>query len=139
MPQVAKVLELQLQHQSFSEYSGLISFRIDWFDRAVQETLKSLLQHQSLKASVLWHSVFFVIHPSHPYMTTGKTIALTTWTFVSKVISLLFNTLSKFVIAFLPRSQCLLILWLHSLSTMILGHKKIKISYSLHFSPFYLP
>ena len=80
-----------------------------------------------------------MVHLSHPYMTTGKTIALTTWTFVSKVISLLFNTLSKFVIAFLPRSQCLLILWLQSLSTMILGHKKIKISYSLHFSPFYLP
>ena len=97
-----------------NEYSGLISFRIDWFDRAVQETLKSLLQHQSLKASVLWHSVFFVIHPSHPYMTARKTIALTIWTSFSKVVSLLLNTLSRFVIAILPRSKCLLISWLQS-------------------------
>ena len=102
-----------------NEYSGLISFRIDWFDRAVQETLKSLLQHQSLKASVLWHSVFFVIHPSHPYMTARKTIALTIWTSFSKVVSLLLNTLSRFVIAILPRSKCLLILWLHSPSALI--------------------
>ena len=95
------------------EYSGLISFRIDWFDLfAVQGTLKSLLQHHSSKASVLWRSAFFTVQLSHPYMTTGKTIALTRWTFVGKVMSLLFNMLSKLVIAFLPRSKCLLISWL---------------------------
>ena len=105
--QVAKVWELQLQQQSFSEYSGLISFSIDWFDfLAVQGTLKSLLQHHSSKASILRHSAFFIVHLSHPYLTTGKTIALTTrWTFVGKVMSLLFNTLSRLVIAFLPRSN----------------------------------
>ena len=92
-----------------NEYSGLISFRIDWFDLlAVQETLKSLLQHHSLKASVLWCSAFLMVQLSHTYKTTGKTIALTRWTFVSKVISLLFNMLSKFAIAF-PKSTCLLI------------------------------
>ena len=91
----------------------LISFRIDWLDLlAVQETLKSLLQHHNLKTSILWHSAFFIVQLSHSYMTTGKTIVLTRWTFVSKVISLLFNTLSRFVITFLPRSNCLLILWL---------------------------
>ena len=95
------------------EYSGLISFRIDWFDLfAVQGTLKSLLQHHSSKASVLWRSALFIVQLSHPYMTTGKTIALTRWTFVGKVMSLLFNMLSKLVIAFLPRSKCLLISWL---------------------------
>ena len=93
-----------------SEYSGLISFRMDWLDLlAVQGTLKSLLQHQSLKASILWCSTFFMVQLSHPYMTTGKTIALTIWTFVCKVMSLLFNILSRFVIAFIPRSKCLLI------------------------------
>ena len=93
-----------------SEYSRLISFRIEWFDLlAVQGTLKSLLQHHSLKASILWHSAFFMVQLSHPYMTTGKTITLTRRTFVSKVISLLFNMLSSFVIAFLPRSKSLLI------------------------------
>ena len=92
------------------EYSGLISFRIDWFDLlAVQGTLKSLLQHHSSKASVFRHSAFFMVQLSHPYMTIGKTIALTIWTFISKVMSLLFNTLSRFVIAFLPRIKCLLI------------------------------
>ena len=91
-----------------NEYSGLISFRMDWLDLlAVQGTLKSLLQHHSSKASVLWHSAFFIVQLSHPYMTTGKTVALTRRTFVSKVMSLLFNTLSRFV-AFLPRSKCLL-------------------------------
>ena len=96
-----------------NEYSGLISFRIDWFDlSAVQETLKSLLQHYSLKASILWCSAFFMVQLSHPYMTTGKSIALTIWAFVSKVMYLFFNTLSKFVIAFLPRSMCLFISWL---------------------------
>ena len=93
-----------------NEYSGLISFRIDWFDLvAVQGTLKNLLQHHSSKTSVLWHSALFMVQLSHPYMTTGKTIALTRRTFVGKVMSLLFNMLSRFVIAFLPRSKCLLI------------------------------
>ena len=92
--QVAKVLEFQLQHQSSNEYSGLISFRIDWFDLlAVQRTLKSLLQHHSSKASILQCTAFFIVQLSHPYMTTGKTIALTRWTFVGKVMSLLFNML----------------------------------------------
>ena len=95
-----------------NESSGLISFRIDWFDLAVQGMLKSLLQHHSLKASILWCSAFFMVHLSHPYMTTGKTIALTRWTFVSKVMSLLFNTLSRLVTAFLPKSKRLLISWL---------------------------
>ena len=114
-------MELQLQHQS-----GLISFGIDWFDLAVQGTLKSLLQHHSSKASVLQHSAFFVVQLSHPYMTAGKTIALTRWTFVSKVMSLLFNTQSRLVIALLPRSKHLLISWVESLSAVILGPKKIK-------------
>ena len=89
---------------SFNEYSGLISFRIDWFDLAVQGTLKSLLQHHNLKASILWLSAFSIVQLSHPYMTTGKNIALTRWTFVGKIMSLLCNTLSRFIIAFLPRS-----------------------------------
>ena len=97
---------------SSSEYSGLISFRTDWFDLpAVQGTLKSLLQHHSSKASVLWHSAFYIVQLSHPYVITGKTIALTELTFVSKVMSLLFNMLSRLVIAFLPRSKRLLISW----------------------------
>ena len=96
-----------------NEYSGLISFRIIWFDLlAVQGTLKSLLQYHSSEASVLWHSVFFLVQLSHPYMTIGKTIALTRWTFVGKVTPLLFNMLSKFAIAFLPRSKCLSVSWL---------------------------
>ena len=110
-----------------NEYLGLISFRIDWLHlHAVQGTLKSLLQHHSLKASILWHSALFMVQLSHPYMTTGKTIALTRWTFVSKVMSLLFNMLSRFVIAFLPRSKCLWISWLQSPSAVILEPKKIK-------------
>ena len=108
-----------------NEYSGLISFRIDWFDLAVQGTFKSLLQHHSSKASILWHSAFFMIQLSHPYMTTGK-IALTIRTFVSKVMSLLLNMLSTFVIAFLPRRQHLLISWLQGPSAVILEPKKIK-------------
>ena len=93
-----------------NKYSELISFRIDWFDLLeVQGTLKSLPQHHSSKASVLWHSAFLMVQLSHLYMTTGKTIAVTIWTFVNKVMSLLFNMLSRFVIAFLPKSQCLLI------------------------------
>ena len=110
-----------------NEYSGLISFRMDWLDLlAVQGTLKSLLQHHSSKASVLQHSAFIIVKLSHPYMTTGKTIGLTRWTFVGKVMSLLFNMLSSLVIAFLPRSKHLLISWLQSPSTVILEPKKIK-------------
>ena len=98
---------------SSNEYSGLISLRMDWLDLlAVQGTLKSLLQHHSLKASILWCLAFFIVQLSHAYMTTGKTIALTIGTFVGKVVSLLFNILSRFVIAFLPRSKCLFISWL---------------------------
>ena len=98
-----------------NEHSGLISFRIDRFDLlAVQGTLKSLLQYHNLKASVLWHSAFFMVQLSHPYMTTGKTMALIRWTFDDKVMSLLFDTLSRFVIAFLPRSKHLLISWLQT-------------------------
>ena len=98
-----------------NEYSGLISFRMDWFDLlVVQGTHKSLLQHYSSKALILWHSAFFTVQLSHPYMTTGKTIALTRQTFVGKVMSLLFNMLSRLVITFLPRSKCLLISWLQS-------------------------
>ena len=108
--EVFKVLEFQLQHQSFQWTPGLISFRMDWFDLlAVQGTLKSLLQHHSSKASILRCSVFFIVQLSHPYTTTGKTIALTRQTFVGKVMSLLFNTLSRLVISFLPRSKHLLI------------------------------
>ena len=103
-----------------NEHSGLISLRMDWLDLlAVQGTLKSLLQHHSSKASILQHSVFFIVQISHPYMTTGKTIALTRWTFVGKVISLIFNVLSRLVITFLPRSKHLLISWWQSPSTVI--------------------
>ena len=110
-----------------NEYSWLVSFRIDWFDLlALQGTLKSLLQHHSSKASILWHSAFFMVQLSHPCMTPGKTIALTIRTFVSKVMSLLFNMLSRLIIAFLPRSKHLLISWLQSPSTVILEHKKTK-------------
>ena len=110
-----------------NEYAGLISFRIDWFDLlAVQRTLKSLLQHHNSKASILRHSALFIVQLSHPYMTTGKTIALTRWTFVDKVMSLLFNILSRLVITFLPRSKCLLISWLQSPSAVILEPPKIK-------------
>ena len=103
-----------------NEYPGLISFRMDWLDLlAVQGPLKSLLQHHSSKASVLRHSAFFTVQVSHPYMTTGKTIAFIRWTFVGKVMSLLFNMLSRLVITFLPRSKHLLISWLQSLSAVI--------------------
>jgi len=121
-----------------NEHSELISFRMDWLDLlAVQGTLKSLLQYHSSKTSILWHSAFFMVQLSHPYMTTGKTIALTRQIFVSKVMSLLFNMLSRLVIAFLPRSKCylfifyFLISWLQSSSAMILEPKKIKSSLSL--------
>ena len=111
----------------YNEYSGLISSMVDWFDLLeVQGTLKGLLQHHSSIASVIQCSAFFMVQLSHPYMTTGKTIALTRQTFVGKVMSLLFNTLSKFVIAFLLRKTCLLISWLRSPSSVILKPKKIK-------------
>ena len=125
--QVARILEFQLQHQFFQWI-----FRTDLlYNRLVGSlcspgTLKSLLQHHSSKASVLWHSVFFMAQLSHAYVTTGKTIALTRWTFVGKVMSLLFNMLSRFVIVFLARNRCLLISWLHSPSAVILDPKKIK-------------
>ena len=110
-----------------NEHPGLISFRMDWVDLlAVQETLKSLLQHHSTKASVLRCSAFFKVQLSHTYMTTGKTIALTRWTFVGKVMSLLLNMLSRSVITFLPRSKCFLISWLQSPSSVILEPRKIK-------------
>ena len=110
-----------------NEYPGLISFRMDWVHLlAVQGTLKSLLQHHSSKASILRCSAFYIVQLSHPYRTTGKTIALTRWTFVGKVMSLLFNMLSRLVITFLPRSKHLLISWLQSPSTVILEPKKIK-------------
>ena len=126
----------KLQHQS---YSGLISFRFDWFDLlAVQGTLKSLPQHHSSKTSILWHSTFFMVPLSHPYMTTGKTTVLTRWTSVGKVISLLFNMLSRLVINFLPRRKHLLISWLQSPFAVILEPPKIKsvtvciVSLSIH-------
>ena len=110
-----------------NEHPGLMSFRIDWLDLlAAQGTLKSLLQHHSSKASILSCSAFFTVQLSHPYMTTGKTIALTRWTFVGKVISLLFNMLSRLVITFIPRSKHLLISWLQSPSSVILEPPKIK-------------
>ena len=110
-----------------NEHPGLISFRMDWLDLlAVRGTLKSLLRHHSSKASILHHSAFFIVQLSHPYVTTGKTINLTRWIFVGKVISLLFNMLSRLVITFLPRSKCLLISWLKSPSAVILEPPKIK-------------
>ena len=110
-----------------NEYSGLIFFRIDLFNLlAVQGTLKSLFQHHSSKASILHHSAFSMVQLSHPYMITGKTIVLTRWIFVSKVMCLFFNLLSRLIIAFLPKSKCLLISWLQSPSTVILDLKKIK-------------
>ena len=112
-----------------SEYWGLISFRMDWLDLlAVQGTLKSFLQHHSSKASILWCSVFFIVQLSHPYVTTGKTKALTRWTFVGRVMSLLFNMLSTLVITFLPRNKRLLISWLQSPSAVILEPKKLSLS-----------
>ena len=119
-----------------NEYSGLISFRIDWFELlVVQGALKSLLQHHSSKASVLQCSAFFMVQLSHPYMTTGKNIALTRWTFVDKVMSLLFNILSRLVKTFLSRSKRLLISWLQSPSAVILEPKKIKSVRVSNFSP----
>ena len=145
--QVARVLEFQLQHQFSNEYSGLISFGIDWLDllaglsRAFSNKA-SILQsinspkHQFSKASILWRSAFFMVQLSHPYMTTGKTIALTRWTLVGKVMSLFFNLLSSLLIAFLPRSKHLLISWLQSPSAVIRGPKKIKSVTVSNVSPF---
>ena len=111
-----------------NEHPGLISFRMDWFYLlAVQKTLRSLLQHHSSKASILWHSAFFTVQLSHPYTTTGKTIALNSRTFVGKVMSLLFNMLSRLVITFLPGSKHLLISWLQLPSAVILEPKKLPI------------
>ena len=125
--QVAKVLEFQLQHQSFQWTPRTDILWMDWLDLlAVQGTLKSLLQHHSSKTSILQHSAFFIVQLSHPYMTTGKTIALTRWTFVGKLMSLLRNMLSRLVITFLPRSTCFLISWLQSPSEVILEPRKIK-------------
>ena len=122
-----------------NEHPGLISFRMDWLDLlADQGTLKSLLQHLSSKASILWHSAFFTVQLSHPYMTTGKTIALTRWTFVGKVISLLFNMLSRLVIIFLPKSKRLLISWLQSPSAVILEPQN-KVWHCFHCFPIYFP
>ena len=123
-----------------NEHPGLISFRMDWLDLlAVQGTLKSLLQHHSSKASILWHSVFFIVQFSHPYMTTGETIALTRWTLVGKVISLLLNMLSRLVITFLPRSKHLLISWLQSPCAVILEPPQNKVSHRFHCFPIYFP
>ena len=121
-----------------NEHPGLISLRMDGLDLAVQGTLKSLLQHHSSKASILWFSAFFIVHLSHPYMTTGKTIALTRWTFVGKVTSLLSYMLYRLVITFLPRSKRLLISWLQSPSVVILEPRKI-VSQCFHSFPIYLP
>ena len=124
-----------------NEYSGLISFRIDWlvWFPCSPRTLKSLLQHHSSKASILGCSAFFIVQLSHPYMTTGKTIDLTRWTFVGKVMSLLFNMLSRLVITFLPRSKHLLISWLLSASAVIFGAQENKVCHCFHCFPIYLP
>ena len=136
---VAKVLELQLQHRSFNEHSGLISFRMDWLDLlAVQGTLKSLLQHHSSKASTLWHSAFFIVQLSHPYLTTRKTIVLTRWTFVGKVMFLLFNMLSRLVITFLPRSKHLLNFMAAVTISSDLGAQENKLCHCYHCFPIYL-
>ena len=137
--QVAQVLELHLQHQSFQWISGLISFRIDWFDLvAVQGTLKSFLQHHSVKASIFWCSAFFMVQLSYPYMTTEKPIALTRWTFVGKVMFLLYNILFSFVLAFLPRNKSF-----NFVAVVIVcsdfGAQESKVCHCFHFSPIYLP
>ena len=137
---VAKELEFSFSISPSNEYSGLFSFRMDCLELlAVQGTLESLLQHHSSKASILQFSAFFIVQLSHPYMTTVKTIALTRWTFVGKVISLPFNMLSRLVITFLPRSKCLLISWLQSPSAVILEPPQNKVCYCFHCFPIYLP
>ena len=138
---MAKVFELQLQQQSLEWIFGTDSFRIDWFVLlAIQGTLKSLPQHHSSKLSILQCSAFFIVQLSHPYMTTGKTIGLTKRTFVGKVMSQLFNMLSRLVITFLPRSNCLLISWLQSPSVVILDPlPQNKVSHCFHYFPIYFP
>ena len=138
--QVPKVLELSFSISPSNEYSELISFRMDWLDLlAVQGTVKSLLQYHSPKAAILRCSAFFIVQLSYAYMTTGNIIALTRWTFVGRVMSLLFNSLSRLVIAFLPRSKCLLISWLQSPSVVILEPPQNKVSHCFHCFPIYLP
>ena len=133
-------MKLSFSISPSNEYSGLISFRTYWFDLlAAQGTFKSLLQHQSSKASILKHSAFFIVQLSHPCMTTGKTIALIIWTFVGKVMSLLFNMLSRFIIAFFPRSKHLLISWLLSPSVAIFGAQEDKVCHWFHCFPICLP
>ena len=134
---VSKALEMQLQHSPSNEYPGLISFRMGWLDLlAVQGTLKTLFQHHISKVSILQHSAFFIIQLSHPYMNNGeKTIALSIRTFIGKVMSLLFNMLSRLVITFLPRNKCLLISWLLSPSAVILEPRKIKSAIVFNVSP----
>ena len=135
---MAKVLELQFQHQPSNEYSGLISFRVDCLDLlSSQGSLENFLQHHSSKAQIIWCSAFFMVQFSHPHMTTWKTIALERQTFVNKVTSLLFNMLSRLVIAFLPRSECLLISWLQSPSAVLLESPKI-VCHCFHCFPLYL-
>ena len=135
-----KYWSFRLSISSSNEYSGLISFRMDWLDLlAVQRTLQSLLQHHSSKASILLRSAFFIVQLSNPYMTTGKTIALTRRTFADKVMSLLFTMLSRLVVTFLPGSKSLLISWLQSPSTVILKPPKIKSITVSILSPSYLP
>ena len=134
-----KYWSFSLRISPSNEHPGLVSFRMDWLDLlAVQGTLKSLVQYHTSKASILQHSAFFTVQLSHPCMTTGKTIALTRWTFVGKVMSLLLNMLSRLVITFLPRSKRLLISWLQSLSVVIFEPPKI-VSHCFHCFPIYCP
>ena len=138
--QVAKVSVSGVSISPSNEYLGLISFRTDWFDLlAVQGTLKSFLWHHSSKASILQHSAFFIVQLSHPYMTTGKTKTLTRWTFVSKVMSLLFNMLSRFVIAFLPRKQASFNFMAAVTICSDFGAQKNKVCHYFHCFPIYLP
>ena len=134
------MLSFRLSISLTNEHPRLISFRMNWLDLfAVQGTLKSLLQHHSSKTSILQHSAFFIAQFSHPYMTTGETIALTRQTYVDRVMSLLFNMLSRLLITFLLRSKCLLISWLQSPSAVILEPPKNKVSQCFHCFPIYLP
>ena len=140
MSQVFTLEKLSVRISPSNEYSGLISFRMAWLDLlAVQGTLKSLIQHHSSKASILWCSAFFIVQLSYPYMTTGKTIALTRRIFVGKLMSLLFNMLSRLVITFLPKSKHLLISWLQSPSAVIFGVPQNKVCHCFHCFPIYLP
>ena len=136
-PSGGQCMSFSLTISHFNEYSGLISYRTDRFDlHAVQGTLKSLLQHHSSKATILWCTIFFLVQLSHPYMTTGKPITLTIWTFVGKVTSLLFNMLSTFVTAFIPRSKHLLISWLQSPAAVIFGAQENKLCHCFYFFTF---